>query len=180
MYDDLQIIYWNNPILSTICDKVEDNEFGPKLELFSEQLLTTMVNNDGVGLAAPQIGIAKRVFVMKFMEQGYRIAVCNPEIKFSGKAITSKEGCLSLPQVFGDVKRAEHAEMSYRDPGGKYCQLFLSQMDARIAAHEEDHLNGIMFFNYQDQREQYGARMTRQMSRMVLRQWEKQKFIKKA
>jgi len=173
----LPLRYWDDPILSVVCDKIEDSEFGPQLEEFGRELIATMNDANGVGLAAPQVGVAKRMFVMLFPtnEELKPVVVCNPTIVLAGKSVFENEGCLSVPGVRQQVYRALDATMQYQDPTGKNFEMLITSWDARVAQHEFDHLNGIMFFDYKDKREVYGARMTKQMSKSALRDWEKEK-----
>jgi peptide deformylase len=173
--DKLSLRYWDDPVLSKVCDKIEGSEFGPQLEEFSRQLIATMDASNGVGLAAPQVGVTKRLFVMRFPDHkgAPPIAVCNPVLILSGERLPGQEGCLSLPNIFDQVYRAGHVNMTYTTPSGEAVELLLDMWDARVAQHEFDHLNGIMFFDYKDQRPTYGARMSKQVSKNVLRKWEK-------
>lgn len=174
----LEVVIWDDPRLSQICDKVEDNEFGPKLESFGRQLVATMNAKNGIGLAAPQVGVLKRMFVMLFPDHEELEAkvICNPVLCLEGAAKQDREGCLSLPGIFEHVSRAERVTMQYQDPLGKnYEMLLITPLDARVAQHEFDHLNGIMFFDYKDKRDVYGARMSKQVGKNVLRMWEKEK-----
>ncbi len=165
--EKLSILIWDDPRLSEVCEKLDDSEFGPQLEEFGRQLIATMNGKNGIGLAAPQVGILKRMFVMKFPdhEQQRPVVVCNPVLVLDGATLFEREGCLSLPEIFQTVPRSENVTMQYRDPLGKVKELVIDKWDARVAAHEDDHLSGIMFF----------ARMSRQMRRATLREWEKVK-----
>lgn len=192
MADKLTMRYWDDPVLSTVCDAVEDSEFGPKLEEFAASLLVTMGDRHGVGLAAPQVGIAKRIFAMAFpddeensrkwsvtdtptMKSREPIVVCNPTLVLGGKAVCAREGCLSLPGIHEQVARAEKVTMQFRTPSGVPSEIALADVNARVVQHEFDHLNGVMFFDFKDKRPEYGARMSKQLSKYVLRQWEKEK-----
>jgi peptide deformylase len=93
------------------------------------------------------------------------LLVCNPKIELSGAEVSGKEGCLSLPGIYELVNRPTHAVMQYRTPLGDTKEIELNGLDARVAQHEDDHLNGIMFF---DRR-----RVGRHESRAVERAWEK-------
>lgn len=168
------ILHWEHPRLSMICEKVADHEFGPQLEGLEQDLLVTTGKANGLGLAAPQVDILKAVFVMQFPISGKPShLVCNPELILSGRAVPKREGCLSLPDIHEQVVRAEKVKMTYRTALGVAQEIELTDLDARIAQHETDHLWGIMFFDYQDKRPTYGARMSKQMSKQVLRRWEK-------
>lgn len=183
----LKVVLWDDPILSTICDEVEHNEFGPKLEQFGLDLIATMKAKNGLGLAAPQVGINKRVFVMEQPDnKGFPpLVVCNPRLILTGRTLPGREGCLSLPNVFEQVYRAEGVVLQYQNALGVAHEIiYPTQMNARVAQHENDHLDGIMFFNYQDKREMYvtkeyptprGARMSKNLSKGVLRRWEDEK-----
>lgn len=178
--ETLKLVYWDDPALSTVCDPFEDNEFSPKLEEFAEQLKATMFDRNGVGLAAPQVGVTKRMFVMQFPDRGDMadsepLVVINPELVLDGGTLRDREGCLSVPGVFEQVARAEKVVMHYRDVYGKPSVLDLMNLNARVAQHEFDHLSGIMFFDYKDKRETYGTRMSKQLSKQVMRMWEKER-----
>jgi peptide deformylase len=180
----LPLRYWNDPVLSAVCEPVGDGEFGPQLEEFGRDLVATMTAKNGVGLAAPQVGVTKRVFAMAFPDHRdlEPAVVCNPELRLTGSTVYGQEGCLSLPDVYQQVYRASSAFLRYRTPDGKTVELPLgTPWDARVAQHEYDHLNGIMFFNYLDKREEFateehpepwGARMSKQMCKAVLREWD--------
>jgi peptide deformylase len=183
----LPLRYWDDPVLSTVCGKIEDSEFGPQLEAFGRELIATMLDANGVGLAAPQVGVAKRIFVMEFPDHKdlQPIVVCNPSIKLVGATVHGIEGCLSLPGVRQQVYRAESVWMQYQDATGKHFEMpLITAFDARVAQHEYDHLDGVMFFDYKDKREGFvtpehpepwGARMSKNMSKTALRDWEKEK-----
>ncbi len=182
----LQIRIWDDPVLSTVCDKIEGNEFGPKLEEFGRELIATMQNRNGVGLAAPQVGVSKRVFAMAFPdhEKESPLIVVNPTLVLTGLTVPGREGCLSLPGLFEQVYRSEGVVMKFFNPHGVEAEVNLSAMDARVAQHEFDHLDGIMFFDYKDKREKYvtpeyptprGARMTKNLYKQLMREWEKKK-----
>lgn len=183
----LPLRYWDDPVLSAICDKIEDNEFGPQLEEFGRELIATMNDKNGVGLAAPQVGVAKRMFAMLFPDNKDHLplVICNPRLVLTGATLAEREGCLSLPGVFEQVYRSESVTMQYSDPSGKAFEMpLLTAFNARVAQHEVDHMDGILFFDYKDKRENYvteanpvprGARMTKQLSKGVMREWDRQK-----
>ena len=173
----LPLRYWDDPVLSQVCDKIDDSGFGPELEEFGRELIATMGAKNGIGLAAPQVGVAKRVFAMAFPDhrEAPPIVVCNPVLVLSGSELREREGCLSLPGLFEQVGRASHVNMRYRQPDGKEVELVLDLWNARVAQHEFDHLNGIMFFDYKDKRDKYGARMSKNPSKRLMREWEKEK-----
>ena len=165
MTDDMDILLWDDPALTAVCRPVEENEFGPALAAFGEGLVRAMCGARGLGLAAPQVGVGSRVFAMAFPEDEARapIVVCNPALVLStATPARAREGCLSLPDIFEEVARAPEATMQYRDPLGGWHEAALVGFDARVAQHEADHLDGVMFFQ----------RMSRQLRRRVLAQWD--------
>lgn len=108
------------------------------------KLTKTFKNPEGVGLASTQIG-RKEQFFVALNGQDF-ISVINPKILFAGKrSKTYFEGCLSIPNIYGEVKRALNMKVSYQDETGKINQKFLKGVNAWIFQHEMDHLNGILF-----------------------------------
>jgi len=110
------------------------------------QMKKIMENNNGVGLAAPQINVSLRVIVCEVDNKFY--AFINPEIiKSSKKASSIEEGCLSLPDIYGEVKRPERIILKAINSNGKKIKLKAFGLLARIIQHEIDHLNGILFID---------------------------------
>jgi peptide deformylase len=109
----------------------------------------TMEKGDGCGLAAPQVGVSKRVIIVKLNQQTpqeVNIAMVNPEIVFhSEETEVDTEGCLSVPKVFDLVRRYRDVIVKFLDKKGKSQMLKLSELNARVVQHEVDHLNGILF-----------------------------------
>jgi peptide deformylase len=163
----LTLRYWEDPVLSKVCDPVRDSEFGSKLEEFGRELLATMDNYRGLGLAAPQVGVTFRMFIMRFPDNTSLnpIVVCNPTLHLHGPATYLQEGCLSVPDIFEQVSRSQFATLRFFHPDGTEDEIELSNVNARVAQHETDHLDGIMFF---DRR-----RVSKQVSKAVQRAWEK-------
>lgn len=99
----------------------------------------------GVGLAAPQIGISKRAFVIEIADEDIYYEMINPQIiKMEGRE-EGWEGCLSVPGVEGLVPRAEKLKVKYLNREGQECELFAEGYLARVVQHENDHLDGILF-----------------------------------
>lgn len=134
--------------------------FGPKLIKTVEDMKKTLnacVDPVGVGLAAPQVGISLRIFLMKPTVDGPIHVFINPEITSTAK-IKSKtavetgdddseplEGCLSIPRIWGPINRAPSVNLQWVDVHGKAHKDIFSGFDAAIVQHEVDHLNGILF-----------------------------------
>lgn len=160
----LTITLWDNPILSKVAEPVADSAFGSSLEAFGQDMIETMVSNKGIGLAGPQVGVSSRIFVMSFPEHKDRkpLVVVNPVLKLGGWFTYEQEGCLSFPGITEQVERQAEVVMQYRNPIGESLERIVTKWDARVAQHEFDHLNGIMFFD----------RMSRQVRKRLLREWE--------
>lgn len=108
-------------------------------------------DNGGVGLAAPQVGINKRLIVVSLMkdyeDENYRtIAMINPEIiEHSSETCIDTEGCLSVPGESGEVTRYNWVKVTFLDPEGRKYAMKLENLAARIVQHEIDHLDGVLF-----------------------------------
>lgn len=110
-----------------------------------DNMADTLYSEKGVGLAAPQVGVAKRVVVIDVGEG--LVELINPEIiKFEGQE-TDTEGCLSIPDTVGDVTRAATVEVKFQDRRGREHMIQASGLYARALQHEIDHLDGIMFID---------------------------------
>jgi peptide deformylase len=106
-------------------------------------MVETMAKNEGVGLAANQIGLPYAIFVMG--GGGYANAIVNPKILVADGEEVAKEGCLSAPGLFLNIKRATHIEVEYHDMNGGLNQRVFEGLTARIFLHEYDHLQGKLF-----------------------------------
>ena len=123
----------------------EVTEITPKITTLIEDMKETMYNENGVGLAAPQIGILKRIVVIDVGEGP--IILINPEVlEFSGSQI-DVEGCLSVKDVQGTVDRPEYVKIKALNEIGKEVILEGEELLARAFCHEIDHLNGILFID---------------------------------
>ncbi len=113
------------------------------------EMLQTMYSADGVGLAAPQVGLHKQLIVIDSEPENPALPpliLINPEIKGHGKVLAKdQEGCLSVPGVYMDVERPETVEISYKDEHGRPCNLKADGFLARVIQHEMDHLKGVLF-----------------------------------
>lgn len=120
-----------------------------KTHLLVDELMRQMRTANGVGLAAPQLGILQRVVVIAPLD--YRpMALINPKVtKMEGEQV-GVEGCLSIPGLYGDVKRAEFVEIQALDRKGRSMVLELEGHPARVAQHEIDHLDGKLFIDTVD------------------------------
>ncbi len=119
--------------------------FDTRLKELSEDMIETMTRANGIGLAAPQVGILKKLFVMNVLEEEGNLIIINPELIESEGAEISYEGCLSLPHLYGKVKRYSKIKIKYDDLNGESHEMEAEGLKARCIQHEMDHLNGIMF-----------------------------------
>lgn len=125
-----------------------------ELASLAGNMLQTMKKHDGIGLAGPQVGVLKNIFVIdtsiyesKGIERVEK-AYINPEIvNLNGQEVYFNEGCLSIPGIFEDVKRPEKIEVRYRDIDFQWHEEILDSIVARIFQHEYDHLQGILFID---------------------------------
>lgn len=126
-------------------------KFGPDLEKLADRMFEFMYETQGVGLAAPQLGISKRVIVVNSKQAPEeKMALVNPSIvKREGEDVM-QEGCLSVPGAFGDVKRAQRIEVAAQDVHGKKVHFTAEGFLARIVQHEVDHLDGCLFIDRLD------------------------------
>ena len=123
-------------------------KINPDLQPFIENMFETMIEAQGIGLAAPQVGVPKRIIVID-IEKHYpeypRIALINPVITLAVGEELGEEGCLSLPGVRGIVRRAAIVKVEGLLPNGDNIEFDASGLMARVLQHEIDHLNGILF-----------------------------------
>lgn len=113
-----------------------------------KDMLETMSAAEGVGLAAPQIGVSERI-VLITLENKKVVPLINPEIvEFSEEKEWGEEGCLSLPNQWGEVERAREVIVRFMDIKGQILTIKFSGFEAREIQHEVDHVNGILFTDY--------------------------------
>ncbi len=143
----LPIRLYPDPVLKKKAESVE--KIGSEIEKLIEDMGETMFAAEGVGLAAPQVGISRRVIVIRLLEEkasGKFMALINPMlISAEGEAV-DEEGCLSVKSYRAQVKRFQTIKVGYQDIKGNPCELTAEDMAARILQHEVDHLDGILFF----------------------------------
>ena len=182
----MKIITLPNPILIKKSDPIDkvDN----KIKKLMDEMLNIMYKAPGIGLAAPQIGINKRVIVMdtsprpglkRYQEEKSEkkeeikpnpIQMANPEIIWvSEKKETDQEGCLSIPGFMGDVTRPFSCKVKYLDKNNESRELRAKGLLARCIQHEIDHINGILFIDY----------LSKTKKDMILRKIKKQQKEKK-
>jgi peptide deformylase len=145
----LDIVKYGDPVLTTRAEEV--TEFNGELRKLVDDMFETMYGAPGVGMAAPQVGLLKRLFVMDCTsgrDKKRKLALINPVIEIEEGAQTGDEGCLSFPGIYVEVKRAERVVVRAQDIDGSPFTLDLMGLEARCVAHETDHLDGEVFINY--------------------------------
>lgn len=141
--------YLNDPILERPADPVTNFDT-PELHEFIESMFDTMYISHGVGLAAPQVGVSRRLTVIDVTggEEGKdpeRIVLINPEVIAKQGKQTGEEGCLSIPGFREPVTRAKKATVRAQNVKGEWFEISGEDLLARAFLHEIDHLNGILF-----------------------------------
>jgi peptide deformylase len=160
----LGIVHYNDPVLRKKGEKI--TVFDDSLAQFTAQMVNTMHDAHGIGLAAQQVGRAVQVCVVDLrgtdaefewkidgamtpLELFMPMVIVNPKVTIARKTptVTSEEGCLSFPEIRGDVERAEALSVKYQDENGLVHNLECTGLFARCILHEVDHLNGILFID---------------------------------
>ena len=124
----------------------EVTSFDEKLGRILDDMLETMIAADGVGLAAPQIGIARR-YAVCLMSSKEVVELVNPTILEASGEEVMKEGCLSCPNKYLPVKRATDVLIRYQNRAGEWIERRFEGFDARVCQHEMDHLDGVLFYD---------------------------------
>ena len=139
----MELLKENSPELSEISEEWDFEVDGSPEELVKE-MMKFMINNGGVGLAAPQVGISKRIFIMGNFTK--MVACINPKVvSLSEDRIADLEGCLSVPDLFMKVKRPVSCTVQYQNIAGEVIERELVGLESRVFLHEYDHLIGITF-----------------------------------
>ncbi len=138
----LSILTYPNELLQQPCEKVK--VFNLELRKLLNEMHTTMIAADGVGLAAPQVGYLKQIAIVENDDEKI-IHLINPVILERSGSQVGLEGCLSFPGLFGDVERPFYVKVRAQDKLGKFFILEADEYLARVILHEIDHLNGILF-----------------------------------
>lgn len=139
----LKLLEEGNTQLKEVCEPYDFTLDGDPTELI-KAMAKVMFENNGIGLAAPQVGIKKRLFIMGNDEQLY--AIINPTIVLKeGDVVKDIEGCLSFPKLWLRVNRSDKIQVSYQDITGQKISTEFLGIKARVFQHEYDHLDGICF-----------------------------------
>ncbi|MFC4100990.1 peptide deformylase [Paenibacillus xanthanilyticus] len=129
---------------------IEVTKFNSNLHKLLDDMALTMYDAEGVGLAAPQVGISKRVIVVDVGDENGLIEMVNPEIVERSGEQLGPEGCLSIPNLNGEVRRSQRIKLKGQDRNGNPFELVADDYLARAFQHEVDHLNGVLFTDIAD------------------------------
>lgn len=143
----LKIRTYPDPVLKKTALPVTD--FGPVTQKLFDDMIETMHVSDGLGLAAPQIGLSLRIFIAcPTLKKGEEFVMVNPVVERSEGQETIAEGCLSLPGISAPVARATAATVNFQDRRGKAHTAETYDLFARVIQHEMDHLNGVLLIDH--------------------------------
>jgi peptide deformylase len=142
----LKIVKYPDPVLQQPGEPV--TEFNDELRQFVADMFETMYAGQGIGLAAQQVGVAKRVVVIDLSmgkDPAQKIALVNPDVIFREGRQYEEEGCLSFPEIHEKVVRAAKVRVRAQDENGKWFEMDGDELLARCFQHEIDHLDGVLF-----------------------------------
>ena len=139
-------LYPDDP-LTQVADPIDT--IGSDIRRLAKNMFDTMEAEEGVGLAGPQVGVSKRIFVLREPE-GEEMCLINPEIVEAEGREEGEEGCLSLPKIYAPVNRATRIRVRAKNLDGEGLDFEATDFLARIIQHELDHLNGVIFLDRVD------------------------------
>jgi len=150
------VVKFGDPVLKSAASPVSN--FGPELRAEVERMIGIMRDGMGVGLAATQLGVLRRLLVFQAGPDGEPTALVNPQIEWSSEeASIAEEGCLSLPRVSMDVERPLYVRVSGCDAEGETIEIEAAGLEARVLQHEIDHLDGILILDRTTRDQRKGA-----------------------
>ena len=141
----LEVLKAGNPVLKQVSVPVECID--KKLKKLMDDMAETMYEHDGVGLAAPQVGKSIRLVVIDCQDEHGLLELINPKITFKEGEVVDTEGCLSVPEIYGEVTRAAKVKVEFMNRRGKIQHLTATGLLARCIQHELDHLEGQLFID---------------------------------
>ncbi len=163
---NLKVLTYGSDVLRTVAEPID--EITDEIRQIAKDMLATMYASDGVGLAGPQVGISKRIIVVDINphDPSYEpMTLINPEIVEQEGHADAEEGCLSVPDIRGEVKRAEKVTVEALNLDGEKVKIEGTDLLARALQHEIDHLNGILFIDHL-------SRLKKQLIKKQLRKLE--------
>ena len=145
---NLVLRIYPDPILRRACPPMAPDRVKARLDEVAEEMLRRMYAAEGVGLAAPQVGLSERFFVMDTSpEKDTPVCMVNPRILEKHGRDTGEEGCLSIPGVRARVERFARVRVAYLDRAGSSQEIEAEELTARVIQHELDHLDGRLFID---------------------------------
>jgi peptide deformylase len=141
------LVLYGDPVLRRTAKPV--TAFDDELRDLVEEMFEIMYAEEGVGLAAPQVGDSRRVFIIEIPEddesEGVQVVMVNPVVQVKSGSVVAEEGCLSIPGIREKVERAEALRVTFQDLDGEARELEAEGFLARAIQHEQDHLDGVLF-----------------------------------
>ncbi|URA11138.1 peptide deformylase [Thermospira aquatica] len=144
-----EVITYGNPILRQVAAPIK--KIDARIHEIVTDMMAALAEEEGIGLAAPQIGISERVVIIDLSKSGQttKMTLINPEIIYMSKdSVPYEEGCLSVPEVWGTVYRPSKIRVKSKNLLGKTFIIEADEILARVLQHEIDHLNGKLFIDY--------------------------------
>ena len=142
----MKILKYPNPFLFKRVQEVKI--FDKFLEVEIEEMKRLMLESNGIGLAANQVGLDKKIFIMKIKNENRIEVFINPEIiNKSSDMITYEEGCLSFPELYINLNRSKVVILKWQDVNGEFKEKEFDELESICIQHEYDHINGIVFTN---------------------------------
>ncbi len=147
----MKILKYGDPVLETLCGSVPASDFGTAdIERLVDAMFETMYDAKGIGLAAPQVGVCKRLTVIDCScgeNKDEKLVLINPEIIETAETQVGEEGCLSIPGFRERVKRPRCVKARARNLKGEWFEVEAEDLLARVICHENDHLDGVLFLS---------------------------------
>jgi peptide deformylase len=144
----LKVRKYGDPVLRRRAAEI--SHVTPELRKTIADMVETMYDEAGIGLAAPQVGVSLRLLVVGHDDKREPRALINPAIVDRGGQVTAEEGCLSIPGVFAQITRAEWVDVEATDVDGQPVKIHGRGLLARVLQHEIDHLDGMLFIDHLD------------------------------
>lgn len=144
----LKVVYYSyHPALHKVAEPV--TRFDAELAIFVQNMYETMYHEKGVGLAAPQVGVSKRIATVDTSDERNKpFVIINPEIIYQTGEELMEAGCLSIPGTYDKVPRATHVKVRAQDVNGQFFEIEADGLLSHCLQHEIDHLNGKLYIDY--------------------------------
>lgn len=155
MWKSTRLRLWGDPVLTQPASEVTDLD--GKLARLAKRMVDTMYRADGLGLAAPQVGVGKRVFVYQVDEDRPVVTLINPVVRETSGEWEHEEGCLSLPGLFFPIVRPKEIHVTGWDLDGRELSIEADELEARCLQHELDHLEGRLMLELLDDEQRDAA-----------------------